>query len=204
MSPCKQQWFLVLKLQLNFLKDYSDTIVYCPPFSLLTLPPSNCCLSLISLIFTAISLGKTKCIQLSTIDYIKRHQSPSTKKPHKRKKFVSLQVRISKEKLKWGKRTTEPRGESACSELLPASPCGEGSIPDCKQTTHFYHLRLSQAPPIFYQKWKQFNGIALCNKSRTRNKIKAEATRKLGWITIRLQNWLSLPSYFTRNSKSSG
>lgn len=70
----RQQLFLILNLKLNFktamfLHKYLPLLV-----SLLTLPPSNCCLPLslsTCLILTVISFGKTKCIELlSTIDYI--------------------------------------------------------------------------------------------------------------------------------------
>lgn len=117
--PCKQQLFLILKLKLS-LKNNTLLHHYLPHYSLnsLFLPQTVVPLSPF-LIFTVISSGKTKCISLlSTIDYIERHQSPSTKKPHKRKKFVSLQVRILK-KLNPGKWTPEPSGVSACAEWLP-------------------------------------------------------------------------------------
>lgn len=52
------------------------------------LPPSNCCL-----LFLCNQLWENKAINCTT-DYTERHQSPSTKKPHRRKISASFQVRI--------------------------------------------------------------------------------------------------------------
>lgn len=186
--PCKQQLFLILKLKLS-LKNNTLLHHYLPHYSLnsLFLPQTVVPLSPF-LIFTVISSGKTKCISLlSTIDYIERHQSPSTKKPHKRKKFVSLQVRILK-KLNPGKWTPEPSGVSACAEWLP---------PPRIRNAHFWGVpgEHTWSPTHLYSQWPESLmalPFAVSQGQGTERKPRRPDDR--GWIPFILQNWLSLPA----------
>lgn len=144
----RQQLFLILNLKLNFKTaifphKYLPLLIFTYSSSLKLLSPS---LTLYLSYFNCDQLWENKVYW--AVKYYRlywTHQSPSTKKPHKRKKFVSLQVGISKEKLKWGNGLQNPEGSQRVQNRFLRCL---GNSSTSQSTSHLFLRFQSKRHPI--------------------------------------------------------